>query len=58
MLVWPQAFATREEALCDGRRIKGWNRAKMEALIRDDWREIQRLAWGGKILFRGGCDSS
>jgi len=50
MLVWSQAFATREEAPCAERRIKGSNRAKMEALIRDDWREIQRLARGDKIL--------
>jgi len=48
MLVWSQEFASREEALSAERQIKGWNRAKKEALIRDDWHEIQRLAWGNK----------
>lgn len=46
MLAWSQAFASREEALAAERQIKGWSRAKKEALIREDWREIQRLAWG------------
>jgi predicted GIY-YIG superfamily endonuclease len=48
ILVWSDAFATREEALAAERQIKGWSRAKKEALIREDWREIQRLAWGTK----------
>jgi putative endonuclease len=48
MLVWSQEFASREVALSAERQIKGWNRAKKEALIRDDWHEIQRLAWGNK----------
>ena len=48
ILVWSQAFASRAEALAAERQIKGWGRAKKEALIRDDWREIQRLAWGTK----------
>ena len=46
--VWSEAFATREEALAAERQIKGWSRAKKEALIRGDWRDIQRLAWGTK----------
>lgn len=48
VLVWSQDFATREEALAAERQIKGWNRAKKEALIRGDWKDIQRLAWGKK----------
>lgn len=47
-LVWSQEFATREEALAAERRIKGWNRAKKEAPIQGDWKEIQRQAWGTK----------
>ena len=47
-LVWSQEFATREEALAAERQIKGWGRAKKEALIRGDWRQIQRHAWGTK----------
>ena len=46
-LVWSQETATREEALAAERRIKGWARAKKEALIRGDWTAIQRHAWWG-----------
>jgi LAO/AO transport system kinase len=45
-LVWSQETATREEALVAERRIKGWARAKKEALIRGDWHAVQRHAWG------------
>lgn len=47
-LVWNQEVSTREEALAAELRIKGWSRAKKEALIEGDWSEIQRLAWGTK----------
>ena len=46
VLVWHQDFTTREEALSAERQIKGWNRAKKQALIEGDWKSIQRLAWG------------
>ena len=45
-LAWSQETATREEALSAERRIKGWGRAKKEALVRGDWTAIQRHAWG------------
>lgn len=48
VLVWSQEFATREEALAAERQIKGWSRAKKEALMRGDWQQIQREAWGKK----------
>ena len=44
VLVWSDSFSTRYEALAAERRIKGWSRAKKEALIRGDWDEIRRLA--------------
>jgi putative endonuclease len=44
VLVWSDSFPTRDEALSAERRIKGWSRAKKEALIRGDWQEIRRLA--------------
>ncbi len=47
-LVWSQAFGTREEALAAELQIKGWSRAKKEALIRGDWQGLQVLAWGTK----------
>ena len=43
-LVWSQECATRIEALNFERQVKGWSRAKKEALIRGDWDEISRLA--------------
>jgi len=45
-LVWSQEFATREEALAAERQIKGWRRAKKEALIAGNWKRIQQLSWG------------
>ena len=43
-LVWSQEFAERDEAFRAERQIKGWSRAKKEALIRGDWDGLQVLA--------------
>ena len=43
-LVWNDTFPSRIEALEAERKIKGWSRAKKQALIRGDWAAIQRLA--------------
>ena len=43
-LVWTQETATREEALSAERQIKGWSRAKREALMREDWQALVELA--------------
>ncbi|HEU4958575.1 MAG TPA: TrmH family RNA methyltransferase [Sphingomicrobium sp.] len=43
-LVWSQDFPSREEALAAERRLKGWSRAKKEALIQGDWDAVQRLS--------------
>ena len=43
-LVWSDQFVSREEAFAAERRIKGWSRAKKEALIAGDWERIQHLA--------------
>jgi len=43
-LVWCADFATRHEALEVEQTIKGWSRAKKEALIRGDWGAVERLA--------------
>ena len=45
-LVYSQAFDSREEAFFSERQLKGWSRAKKEALIRGDWGELRRLARG------------
>ncbi|MGO4221472.1 GIY-YIG nuclease family protein [Lysobacter sp. TAF61] len=45
-LVFSQEFPTREEALVAERQIKGWSRAKKQALTEGDWSRISRLARG------------
>ena len=49
-LVWSAEFSTRVEALEAERQVKGWSRAKKEALIRGDWPAIRRLASRANIL--------
>ena len=43
-MVWCQETASRLEALTAERRIKGWGRAKKEALIAGDWDLVSQLA--------------
>jgi len=43
-LVYSEVFYTPLEAIFVEKRLKGWSRAKKEALIRGDWTEIKRLA--------------
>ncbi|HEX2827350.1 MAG TPA: GIY-YIG nuclease family protein [Burkholderiales bacterium] len=45
-LMFSQECATREEALAAELQIKGWSRAKKEALFRGDWAAINRLGRG------------
>ena len=42
-LVFVQEFATRAEALAAERQLKGWSRAKKEALILQNWDRVRRL---------------
>lgn len=46
VLVWTDTFATRDDAFAAERRIKGWSRAKKEALIVGNWPLISQLARG------------
>ncbi len=43
-LVWSQDYPLAFDMVAWERRLKGWSRAKKEALIRGDWCAIQRLA--------------
>ena len=49
-LVWSQYFDLITDAIATERKVKGWSRAKKEALIRGDWESIKRLSKrrGGK----------
>jgi putative endonuclease len=42
--IWSDSFPTREEAFAMERKLKGWSRAKKEALIAGDWARISALA--------------
>lgn len=43
-LVWCETFPTRNEAKTAELQIKGWTRAKKEALIRGDFDSLRDLA--------------
>ena len=43
-LAFSQQFASREEAFAAERQIKGWKRAKKEALIHGEWSRLPTLA--------------
>ena len=43
-LLWQGEFETREGALAFELQVKGWSRAKKEALMAGDWERIQELA--------------
>ena len=46
VLVWSESFQTRDDAFAIERKLKGWSRAKKEALIAGDWELISQLAQG------------
>jgi putative endonuclease len=43
-LAWSQRFEQITDAIAAERQLKGWSRAKKEALICGDWNSIQSLA--------------
>jgi putative endonuclease len=43
-LVWSEHFDRYTDANAAERQIKGWSRAKKEALIRGDWNSVRLLA--------------
>jgi len=45
-LVHVEEFPTRREAFERERQIKGWTKAKKEALIAGDWERVKKLARG------------
>ncbi|WP_430416027.1 GIY-YIG nuclease family protein [Parasphingorhabdus sp.] len=46
-LVWSETFGSREEAIAAESQVKGWSRAKKQALIAGDWDLISELAHSG-----------
>ncbi|WP_425990505.1 GIY-YIG nuclease family protein [Afipia sp. DC4300-2b1] len=43
-LAWSQYFDRITDAIAAERQIKGWGRAKKQALIRSDWKTVQNRA--------------
>jgi putative endonuclease len=43
-LVWSEHFDQITDAIAVERQIKGWSRAKKEALIKSNWNAVQSLA--------------
>ena len=43
-LVWSETFATRYEALTCEMQVGKWSRAKKEALIARDWKQVSHFA--------------
>jgi predicted GIY-YIG superfamily endonuclease len=43
-LVFAEQFPTREEALTREIQVKGWSRAKKEALMKGNWSRLQQLS--------------
>ena len=44
VLVWSDSFMSRDDAFWIEQKLKGWSRAKKEALIAGDWELISKLA--------------
>jgi len=44
VLVWSEYFDRITDGIAVERQIKGWSRAKKEALIRTDWTSLSRLS--------------
>ena len=43
-LVFAEMFSSRDEALARERQIKGWSRAKKQALIKEEWHKLVELS--------------
>lgn len=49
-LAWAEQYPNADQAIAVERKLKGWSRAKKEAVIRGEWRELPALA---KASWRG-----
>ncbi len=43
-LAWSDTFTSREEAIAAEQQVKGWSRAKKDAMIAGDWERVSALA--------------
>jgi tRNA/rRNA methyltransferase len=56
-LVWSERFPERDQAFAAERQIKGWTRAKKEALIRGDWDSLRMLSRKAVLRYAGSTSS-
>jgi tRNA/rRNA methyltransferase len=49
-LIWSESFPERDQAFAAEQQLKGWSRAKKEALMRGDWDAVRSLA--RKVILR------
>ncbi len=54
-LVWSDRFMSRDDAFAAERKLKGWSRAKKEALIAGDWELVRALARNRQSAVHGPC---
>ena len=57
-LVFTAAFGTPDEAISAEKRLKGWSRAKKEALVRGDWDAIRAFARSRSVALAHPSTSS
>ena len=55
-LVFSDQFSTRQEAFHRERQIKGWSRARKEALIKGDWDGLVELRANTEVVDRPSFD--
>jgi len=48
IFLWAQDFQTRDEAFAAERKLKGWSRAKKEAMMAGNWVLVSQLARSAK----------
>ena len=56
-LLWTDVFPSRDDAFAAERKLKGWSRAKKEALMAGDWELVSQLA-RGRSRDRNDADGS
>ncbi len=55
-LVWTDTFNSRQDAFERERQVKGWSRAKKEALVKEEWDRLvvlSRAHGSDKLTVRG-----
>jgi predicted GIY-YIG superfamily endonuclease len=56
VLLWSDSFQTRDDAFAVEHKLKGWSRAKKEAMIAGDWDLVSELARGRSGPASGDVD--